>query len=191
MRRTQSRLVQRAVGKKAKPDCGKGKGCKDAGYSAHLTLGTTQPPALLGKQRQENRISLLADSTYTCRVIKLDEVILTLRSARRPSVTPVWSRLLGHFPSDTDSRQLSAVGQGIEKQLWAPLCLLPALRRRYYLPTALASYCTKKGWEFLVWLSIKNQAQCPCEDSGLITGLTQEVKDLMLPWLWCRSQLQL
>ena len=40
--------------------------------------------------------------------------------------------------------------------------------------------------EFPLWLSRLRTRHCCHEDSGLIPGLTQWFKDLVLLWLWCR-----
>ena len=42
-----------------------------------------------------------------------------------------------------------------------------------------------------MWLSGLRTQHCLCEDVGPIPGLTQWVKDLALPWLWCRWKMQL
>ena len=44
---------------------------------------------------------------------------------------------------------------------------------------------------FPFWLRRLRHGQRLCEDAGSIPGLAQWVKDLMLPWLWCRPQVQL
>ena len=41
-------------------------------------------------------------------------------------------------------------------------------------------------WEFLLWLSVFRTRYGVHEDAGLIPGLAQGVKDLVLLWLWCR-----
>ena len=41
-------------------------------------------------------------------------------------------------------------------------------------------------YKFLLQLSGLRIQSCFCEDVGLIPGLAQWVKDLMLQWLWCR-----
>ena len=62
-RRTQSRLVQRAVGEKTKPDSGNGRGGKDAGYSRSTTPGAGCPPALQGKKKAREQ-NTPAGSSY-------------------------------------------------------------------------------------------------------------------------------
>ena len=49
----------------------------------------------------------------------------------------------------------------------------------------------KNDEEFLLWLGGLRTWHCLWEDAGLIPGLTQWVKNLVLPWLCHRPQVQL
>ena len=60
----------------------------------------------------------------------------------------------------------------------------------YYFPFC---FCLLKNsfMEFLLWYSRLRIQHCLCSNLGLIPGMAWQVKDLVLPQLWHRSQLWL